>query len=90
MASKNEVKISEDVHRHNKDELSTDEIQLRAQGHVGELPRQFSAFSIVAIAYSIVSCSRKLVFHYLLIWNIDEYLGWLCWSVLSTGPFHPY
>lgn len=35
--------------------LSADEIQLRAQGHVGELPRQFSAFATVSLAFSITN-----------------------------------
>jgi choline transport protein len=33
--------------------LSADEIQLRAQGHVGELPRQFSAFQTIAFSFQI-------------------------------------
>jgi len=36
-------------------ELSADELQLRTQGHVGELPRQFSAFAAVALAFSITN-----------------------------------
>ncbi|KAF2456314.1 putative amino acid permease [Lineolata rhizophorae] len=36
-------------------ELSVDEIQLRAQGHKGELPRQFSAFATLALAFSITN-----------------------------------
>lgn len=35
--------------------LSADEIQLRAQGHKGELPRQFSAFAMLAVAFSITN-----------------------------------
>lgn len=35
--------------------LSADEIQLRAQGHVGELPRQFSTFAMLAVAFSITN-----------------------------------
>ncbi|KAK5057849.1 hypothetical protein LTR84_011850 [Exophiala bonariae] len=35
--------------------LSTDEIQLRAQGHVGELPRQFGAFATLSLAFSITN-----------------------------------
>jgi hypothetical protein len=35
--------------------LSADEIQLRGQGHKGELPRQFSALSLLAIAFSITN-----------------------------------
>jgi hypothetical protein len=35
--------------------LSADEIQLRAQGHVGELPRQFSPLSTLALAFSITN-----------------------------------
>lgn len=55
MASKDEVNGSQDVPRFDEEGLSADEIQLRAQGHVGELPRQFSAFSTLALAFSIVS-----------------------------------
>lgn len=36
-------------------ELSEDELQLRAQGHVGELPRQFSAISLLSLAFSITN-----------------------------------
>lgn len=35
--------------------LSADEIQLRSQGHKGELPRQFSALSLLAIAFSVTN-----------------------------------
>ena len=39
----------------NNIELSEDERQLRAQGHVGELPRQFSAISLLSLAFSITN-----------------------------------
>ena len=55
MASKDDVKVSQHTPRLDEEGLSADEIQLRAQGHVGELPRQFSAFSTLALAFSIVS-----------------------------------
>ncbi|KAI1619287.1 amino acid/polyamine transporter I [Exophiala viscosa] len=32
-----------------------DELQLRAQGHVGELPRQFGAFATLSLAFSITN-----------------------------------
>ena len=35
--------------------LTADEIQLRARGHKGELPRQFSAFAMLAVAFSITN-----------------------------------
>ena len=35
--------------------LSTDEIQLRAQGHVGEMPRQFGLLSTLSLAFSITN-----------------------------------
>jgi hypothetical protein len=38
-----------------QDSLSADEIQLRAQGHVGELPRQFGAFATLSLAFSITN-----------------------------------
>ena len=56
MGAGDEVKVSEPQHEVLEDKgLSADEIQLRAQGHVGELPRQFGAFSTLALAFSIVS-----------------------------------
>lgn len=61
MASKDEVKVTQDAPRLDEDDLSADEIQLRAQGHVGELPRQFSAFSTLALAFSIVNKQWELV-----------------------------
>ncbi|PVH84820.1 putative GABA permease [Cadophora sp. DSE1049] len=35
--------------------ISVDELQLRAQGHLGELPRQFSVFATLALAFSITN-----------------------------------
>lgn len=35
--------------------LSADELELRAQGHVGELPRQFSTVSLLGLAFSITN-----------------------------------
>lgn len=35
--------------------LSADEIQLRAQGHTGELPRQFGAFATISLAFSLTN-----------------------------------
>lgn len=35
--------------------LSPDEIQLRIQGHVGELPRQFGAFATLSLAFSLTN-----------------------------------
>lgn len=35
--------------------LSADEIQLRAQGHVSELPRQFGLLSTLSLAFSITN-----------------------------------
>lgn len=35
--------------------LTADEIQLRAQGHTGELPRQFGAFATVSLAFSLTN-----------------------------------
>lgn len=39
----------------NNVQLSEDELALRAQGHVGELPRQFSALSLLSLAFSITN-----------------------------------
>lgn len=64
MASKDEVNVSQAIPPAippvDEKGLSADEIQLRAQGHVGELPRQFSAFSTLALAFSIVSHLTRL------------------------------
>jgi choline transport protein len=35
--------------------LSPDELLLRAQGHQGELPRQFSSFSALSLAFVITN-----------------------------------
>lgn len=35
--------------------LSADELELRAQGHTGELPRQFSALSTLSLAFTITN-----------------------------------
>lgn len=35
--------------------LSADELELRAQGHVGQLPRQISMFATLALAFSITN-----------------------------------
>ncbi|GAM88167.1 hypothetical protein ANO11243_061980 [Dothideomycetidae sp. 11243] len=35
--------------------LSADELQLRAQGHKGELPRQFGAFATLSLAFSMTN-----------------------------------
>lgn len=42
-------------HMENNTQLSEDELELRAQGHVGELPRQFSAVSLLSLAFSITN-----------------------------------
>ncbi|KAK5459908.1 hypothetical protein LTS15_004037 [Exophiala xenobiotica] len=36
-------------------DVSPDELQLRAQGHVSELPRQFGAFATLSLAFSITN-----------------------------------
>lgn len=35
--------------------LSADELELRAQGHQGELPRQFSALATLSLAFTITN-----------------------------------
>lgn len=35
--------------------IDLDELQLRAQGHVGQLPRQFSIISLIAFSFSIMN-----------------------------------
>lgn len=47
--------MTQDVPRLDEEGLSADEIQLRAQGHVGELPRQFSPLATLALAFSITN-----------------------------------
>lgn len=44
-----------DTHVIEEQSLSHDERQLRAQGHVGELPRQFSVIATLALAFSITN-----------------------------------
>jgi choline transport protein len=39
----------------NTEDLSADERELRAQGHEGELPRQFGAMSTLALAFTITN-----------------------------------
>lgn len=39
----------------NPTELSIDELELRAQGHKGELPRQFSILSTLSLAFTITN-----------------------------------
>lgn len=39
----------------NPENLSVDELELRAQGHTGELPRQFSALSTLSLAFTITN-----------------------------------
>ena len=53
MAAKNESHVGHSVPRLDDEGLSADEIQLRAQGHVGELPRQFTAFQTIAFSFEI-------------------------------------
>ena len=53
MATKQETQVGHSVPRLDEEGLSADEIQLRAQGHVGELPRQFSAFQTIAFSFQI-------------------------------------
>lgn len=36
-------------------ELSADELQLRAQGHKQEMPRQFSGFATLSLAFSMTN-----------------------------------
>ncbi|ETN43520.1 uncharacterized protein HMPREF1541_02679 [Cyphellophora europaea CBS 101466] len=54
MAQK-EPEVAQTAPRLDEEGLSADEIQLRAQGHVGELPRQFSPLSTLALAFSITN-----------------------------------
>lgn len=39
----------------NPENLSADELELRAQGHTGELPRQFGALSTLSLAFTITN-----------------------------------
>jgi hypothetical protein len=53
MASKEAAETRQTTPRLDEEGLSADEIQLRAQGHVGELPRQFTGFQTIAFAFQI-------------------------------------
>ncbi|KAK5088586.1 hypothetical protein LTR05_002806 [Lithohypha guttulata] len=55
MATKDNSNVTQTAPELNEGALSVDEIQLRAQGHVGVLPRQFSAFATLALAFSITN-----------------------------------
>ncbi|KEF63764.1 uncharacterized protein A1O9_01742 [Exophiala aquamarina CBS 119918] len=39
----------------NSENLSADELELRAQGHIGELPRQFGVLSTLSLAFTITN-----------------------------------
>lgn len=39
----------------NSENLSADELELRAQGHIGELPRQFGILSTLSLAFTITN-----------------------------------
>lgn len=47
--------MSQDDANNEQQGLSADELQLRAQGHVGELPRQFGAFATLSLAFSLTN-----------------------------------
>jgi hypothetical protein len=47
---------------HEDNILSADELQLKAQGHVSKLPRQFSLFSTLALAFSITNTGIEYLF----------------------------
>ena len=53
MATRKETEVTHTAPRLDEQGLSADEIQLRTQGHVGELPRQFSAFQTIAFSFQI-------------------------------------
>lgn len=58
--------------------LSADELELRAQGHKGELPRQFSTLSTLAIAFLLTSAwiGYSAVFPYPLLAGGGPYVFW--------------
>jgi hypothetical protein len=39
----------------NSENMSADELELRAQGHIGELPRQFGVLSTLSLAFTITN-----------------------------------
>jgi hypothetical protein len=43
------------IERPSDDGLSLDELQLRAQGHTGEMPRNFSAFAAISLGFTITN-----------------------------------
>ncbi|KAK5037143.1 hypothetical protein LTR13_004948 [Exophiala sideris] len=58
--------------------LSADELELRAQGHKGELPRQFSTLSTLAIAFLLTSAwiGYSATFPYPLLAGGGPYVFW--------------
>jgi hypothetical protein len=58
--------------------LSADELELRAQGHKGELPRQFSTLSTLAIAFTLTSAwiGYSATFPYPLLAGGGPYVFW--------------
>ena len=58
--------------------LSADELELRAQGHKGELPRQFSTLSTLSIAFLLTSAwiGYSAVFPYPLLAGSVPYVFW--------------
>lgn len=61
-----------------QDVLSADELELRAQGHKGELPRQFSTLSTLAIAFLLTSAwiGYSATFPYPLLAGGGPYVFW--------------
>ncbi|KAK9238150.1 choline transporter [Lipomyces kononenkoae] len=46
---------TQETSNNSSDALSPDEVLLRAQGHQGELPRQFSSFAALSLAFAITN-----------------------------------
>ncbi|KAK5193991.1 hypothetical protein LTR92_006331 [Exophiala xenobiotica] len=73
--------------------LSADELELRAQGHKGELPRQFSTLSTLAIAFLLTSAwiGYSATFPYPLLAGGGPYVFWclivatIACSIITAG-----
>lgn len=76
--------------------LSADELELRAQGHKGELPRRFSTLSTLAIAFLLTSAwiGYSATFPYPLLAGGGAYVFWglivatVACSIISKNKLH--
>ena len=83
MAAKNESHVGHSVPHLDDEGLSADEIQLRAQGHVGELPRQFTAFQTIAFSFEI---SNTWGLSFFIFWKFSSNIVQLVMQVTGLIP----